>query len=128
MPNHFAEIDNGDSWQAHAGTQCIYVSALKVVDANGVVSAATLFAAASSKLAPPSQAERLSFEEPGLKAEAQITPTATGFDLKGFTCNDGCVATCLISFAEKTDRDWAIATWRSLRPSVSKAKPWWRLW
>ena len=61
------------------------------------------------KLSPSSGAELDSFEESGLNAGAQITRTPTGFDLKGFTCVDGCVATCVISFAEQTDRDWAIA-------------------
>ena len=128
VPRNFAEIDNGDSWQAHAGARCVYVSSMRVADANDAVPAATLFATASKKLAPPSEAERHSFEEPGLNAGAQIVPTDTGFDLKGFTCVDGCVATCVISCAEQTDRDWAVATWRSLRPSASKPKPWWRFW
>lgn len=128
VPKHFAEIDNGDSWQAHAGARCVYVSSMSVADANGPVPAAALFATASRKLAPPSEAERHSFEESGRHAGAQITQTATGFDLKGFTCVDGCVATCVISFAEQTDRDWAVATWRSLRFSASKPKPWWHLW
>ncbi len=128
VPRNFAEIDNGDSWQAHSGMRCVYVSSMRVADANGPVPAAVLFATASRKLAPPSEAERHSFEEPGLNAGAQITQTDTGFDLKGFTCVDGCVATCVISFAEETDRDWAVATWRSLRLSASKPKPWWRFW
>ena len=112
VPRNFAEIDNGDSWQAHEGTRCVYVSSMKVADANG----AALFASASKTLAPATEAELHSFEEPGLKAAAQITLTDTGFDLKGITCVDGCIATCVISFAEQTDREWAIATWRSLRP------------
>ena len=101
---------------------------MRVADANRAVPAAALFATASKKLAPPSEAERHSFEEPGLNAGAQIAQTDTGFDLKGFTCVDGCVATCVISFAEQTDRDWAVATWGSLRPSASKPKAWWRVW
>ena len=128
VPSNFAEIDNGDSWQAHSGGRCVYVSSIRVTDGNGPVPAAALFATASRKLAPPSEAERHSFEEPGLNAGAQITPTDTGFDLKGCTCVDGVVATCVISFVEQTDRDWAITTWKSLRFSVSKPKPWWRLW
>ena len=128
VPRHFAEIDNGDSWQAHAGTLCVYVSSMTVADANGAVPAATLFSTASRKLAPPSEAERHSFEEAGLKGGAQIIRTNTGFDLKGITCVDGCVATCVISYVEQADRDWAISTWKSLRPSAPKPKPWWRLW
>ena len=129
VPRNFTEIDNGDSWQAHEGVRCVYVSSMKVNDASGgAVPAAALFATASRQLAPPSQAERHSFEEAGLNAAAQIIQTDTGFDLKGFTCVDGCVATCVISFAEEADRDWAVATWKSLRLSESKPKPWWRLW
>ena len=123
VPRNFAEIDNGDSWQAHAGTRCVYVSSMSVAGVNGAVPAAALFATASRKLAPPSEAERHSFEESGRHAGAQIIQTATGFDLKGFTCVDGCIATCVISFVEQTDRDWAVATWRSLRFSASKPKP-----
>ena len=128
VPSNFAEIDNGDSWQAHEGARCVYVSSMRVADANGAVPAAALFATASINLVPLSEAEHHSFEEPGLNAGAQIAQTDTGFDLKGFTCVDGCMATCVISFAEQTDRDWAVATWRSLRPSASKPKPWWRVW
>src|ERR1051325_5837112 len=96
VPRNFAEIDNDDSWQAHSGMRCVYVSSMRVADANAPVPAAALFATASRKLAPPSEAERHSFEEPSLNAGAQITQTDTGFDLKGFTCVDGCVATCVI--------------------------------
>jgi hypothetical protein len=128
VPRNFTEIDNGDSWQAYAGVRCVYVSFIWVADTNGAVSATALFATASSKLAPASEADRHSFEEPGLNGGAQITQTDTGFELKGFTCVDGCVATCVISFAKQTDRDWAVATWRSLGLSASKPKPWWRLW
>ena len=128
VPKNFVEIDNGDSWQAHAGMRCVYVSSMTVTDANGTVPAAALFATVSKNLTPPSEAEPHSFAEPGLNAGAQIIQTDTGFDLKGFTCVDGCVATCVISFVEQTDRDWAVATWRSLRFSTSKPKPWWRLW
>jgi len=100
VPRNFAEIDNGDSWQAHAGMRCVYLSSMRVANANGVVPATALFATASRKLAPPSEADRHSFEEPGLNGGAQITQTDTGFELKGFTCVDGCVATCVISFAK----------------------------
>ena len=128
VPRNFAEIDNGDSWQAHSGGRCVYVSSIRVTDANGPVPAVALFATASRKLASPSEAERHSFEEPGLNAGAQITPTDTGFDLKGCTCVDGVVATCVISFVEQTDRDWAVTTWKSLRFCAPEPKPWWRLW
>ena len=128
VPRNFAEIDNGDSWQAHSGTRFVYVSSIRVTDANGPAPAAALFATASKKLAPASEAERHSFEEPGLNAGAQIMPTEAGFDLKGFTCVDGVVATCVISFVDQTDREWAVNTWRSLCFTASKPKPWWRLW
>lgn len=54
---------------------------------------------------------------------AQITQTATGFDLKGFTCLDGCVVTCGSASREQTDRDWTVATWRSLRFSGRSPSP-----
>ena len=63
MPKNFAEIDNGDSWQAHEGGRFVYVSSMKITDENGVVPAAALFASATGKLVPSSEAERHSFEE-----------------------------------------------------------------
>ncbi len=128
VPRSFTESDNGDSWQAHAGDRCVYVSSMTVANANGAVSAPALFSTASRKLAPPSEAERHAFEGPGLHAGAQITTTESGFDLKGITCIDGCVATCVISYARQGDRDWAVSTWKTLRPWAPKPKPWWRLW
>lgn len=125
VPTTFAEIDNGDSWQAHEAARCVYVSSLVVTGPMGAAPAAALFATASKRLAADADSD--SFEERGLYASAQISETASGFELKGFTCVDGHVATCVISFAAPTDRDWAIATWKSLRFEPTP-KPWWRFW
>jgi hypothetical protein len=130
VPATFDEVDNGDSWQAYADTRVVYVSSMRVENGEGPVPAAYLRATASGKLAPPTEVERHHFVEPGVEGEAQISGTDGRFELKGFTCVDGCVATCVISFEEAQHRDWALATWKSLQPraAVAKPSPWWRFW
>jgi hypothetical protein len=130
VPVDFAEIDNGDSWQAHADTRSVYVSSVKVAEAGSPVSSTALRATVARKLAPQSAAERHNLDESGVQGDAQILRTATGFELRGFACTDGVVATCVINFDHEDHREWAIGIWRSLRPvprSV-KANPWWRFW
>lgn len=125
VPRGFAEIDNVESWQAHEAARFVYVSSMAVTGPTGAAPAAALFATASKRLA--ADADRHSFDERGLYACAQISNTGSGFELKGLTCVDGHVATCVINFAAPTDRDWAIATWKSLRFEATR-KPWWRFW
>jgi hypothetical protein len=130
VPANFEELNNGDSWQAHADTRTVYVSSMKAASGGSPVPVAALRATVSRKLGPPSAGERHDFAEAGVEGEAQVTSTDAGFELKGFTCVDGCVATCLISFQQPDQRDWALATWRSLQPldAAVKTKPWWRFW
>lgn len=129
VPAHFAEVDNGDSWQCHADTRTIYVSSMKVANGSSPVPATALRDLAARKLGQPREVERLQFVGSGVEGDAQITTTGTGFELKGFACVDGGVATCVISFEQLTDRDWAVDTWQSLRPiSVAKPRAWWRIW
>ena len=130
VPATFEEVNNGDSWQAHADTRIVYVSSMNVTTGASRVSAASLRATVSRRLAPPSEVERHQFTESGVEGEAQISGIDGAFELKGFTCVDGCVATCVINFGQAQHRDWALATWRSLQPHAAGAtpRPWWRFW
>jgi hypothetical protein len=130
VPANFEEVNNDDSWQAHADTRFVYVSSIKVGGEDSPVPVASLRTTVSLKLAPSSEVERHQFAESGVEGEAQITSTKAGLELKGFTCVDGCVATCVISFEQSQHRDWALATWKSLRPLADAPRPnhWWRFW
>ena len=130
VPTDFVEVHNADSWQAHAGPRIVYVSSMKVANGENRAPAAALRVMAARKLAPPSEVERYPRDEVEVQGDAQITSSATGFELKGFACADGNVATCVINFDHDDDRDWAIATWRSLQPASlpAKPRPWWRFW
>jgi len=103
---------------------------MKVANGGSPVPATSLRATVERKLAPHSEAERHHFDGSSAVGDAQIICTATGFELKGFMCTDGCVATCAINFPHGEHREWAIATWKSLRPvpSAEKPKSWWRIW
>jgi len=129
VPANFAEIDNGDSWQGHADTRVVYVSSMKVANGSVPASAISLRATISRKLDPPSTVERHALESSDRLGDAQIARGDTGFQLKGFTCVDGCIATCIISFELPEHHDWTLATWRSLRPFTrQKTTAWWRFW
>ena len=125
VPADFECVDNGDSWQAYADTRTVFVSSAKVVNGASPAPAASLLAVAVRGLAPPSDVERLQFEESGVQGEAQITSSEDGFELKGFACVDGAIATCVIAFERVEHRQWAVDSWRSLRPLP---RPWWRFW
>jgi hypothetical protein len=122
-PTHFVEVDNGDSWQSHDDTRCVYVSSLKVSDGHSVVPAASLRATISKKLAPPTEVERYTFEDSGLVSEAQVSSYDDGgHELKGFSCVDSYLATCMLSFQRPEHRGWAKKTWQSLRHLSVTAK------
>jgi hypothetical protein len=116
VPSDFSAIDNGDSWQAHADTRVVYVSSMKVESAGSPVLATVLRATLARSLEPASEGERHQLEEPGVVGDAQIISTPEGFELKGFACTDGELATCVISFEQGDHREWAVSTWQSLRP------------
>src|SRR3954468_16383456 len=115
IPPDFSTIDNADSWQAHADTRVVYVSSIKVENGGSPVLATVLRAAVARSLEPASEGARHQLEESGVLGDAQISSTATGFELKGFACSDGELATCVISFEQGDHREWAVSTWQSLR-------------
>jgi hypothetical protein len=127
VPVSFVEIDNGDSWQAHADTRVVFVSSMKVVSAGTPVPASALRATAARRLGPDPEGGRYDLEGSDVQGDAQIVRKTEGLELKGFACADGIVATCVINFDRDDQREWAVATWRSLRPSSAK-RPWWRFW
>jgi hypothetical protein len=126
VPVQFREINNGDSWQSTADTRTVYVSSMKVGGGKVPPSASALCAASSKTLGQTPEADRLRFEQADVVGAAGIQNLDRGFALRGVMCVDGCVATCVINFENHNHRDWAIATWQSLR-AVEK-KPWWRFW
>lgn len=117
VPSDFTAIDNGDSWQAQDDTRVVYVSSMKVANGGSPVPATVLRASLARSLEPASADERYQLEEPGVAGDAQIISTADGFELKGFACTDGDLATCVISFEQGDHREWAVSTWQSLRPT-----------
>ena len=119
VPSDFTAIDNGDSWQAHADTRVLYVSSMKVQNGGAPIPATVLRATLARSLEPAAADERHQLEESGVVGDAQIIRTPQGFELKGFACTDGDLATCVISFEQDEHRDWAVSTWRSLRPASS---------
>jgi hypothetical protein len=127
VPCHFEETNNGDSWQAFADSRCVYVSSMKVGGGAKEATAAVLCASAAKRIGTSPPAARLRFAELDLIGEAELKNPEQGFELRGVMCVDGGVATCVISFSEQRDRDWAIGTWQSLRP-LEEEKPWWKFW
>jgi hypothetical protein len=119
VPLDFITIDNGDSWQAHADTRVVYVSSMTVETGGSAVLAPVLRATLARSLEPASEGERHELQESGVVGDAQIISTADGFELKGFACTDGDLATCVISFEQRDHREWAVSTWQSLRPASS---------
>lgn len=119
VPLDFSAIDNGDSWQAHADTRVVYVSSMKVANGGSPVPAAVLRTSLGRSLEPASAGELHQLEESGVVGDAQITRTPDGFELKGFACIDGELATCVISFEQGDHSEWAVSTWQSLRPAFS---------
>ena len=78
VPKDFSEIDNGNSWQAHSGSRVVYISSLEVSNLGAPTPAASLCATMSTKLAPPSEGQRVRFEADGRVGEVQIAVSAGG--------------------------------------------------
>ena len=118
VPTEFAMELDDDSWMAYEGDRCVYVASVAVRADGRDPLARSLYESASKKLAPATaEIERFSHDEAGLVGGAQIRRDGDRFELKGLMCADGSVATCAIWFVRAEHRDWALATWRSLRHS-----------
>jgi hypothetical protein len=112
VPRHFRVVDNGDSWQAHQGERIVYVSSLAVQDVGSPVTPDALCVTAARAFAEGG--ERHSHSAGSIRGVAEIRREADHWQLKGFMCADGTVATCVIDYASPQDREWALAVWRSL--------------
>ena len=110
----FETIDNGDSWQAYDGSRVVYVSSIAVLDANGKVTPADSLRATAIRSFGTSLGERHSYSQGSLRGEAEVKPESGHWQLKGFMCATGTVATCVVDFPDDRDREWAVSTWRSL--------------
>jgi hypothetical protein len=108
----FRQIDNGDSWQAYQGERVVYVSSIVVRDAGGSKTPAESLCATAARTLDP-ETDRFRHSGPNARGEAQIKREADHWQLKGFMCVAGILATCVIDYASG-DEEWAIATWRSL--------------
>ena len=56
----------------------------------------------------------IDFEKSELYGNAVIIKNGNGYQLKGFVCALGSIATCLIDFEIPEDAAWARDTWESL--------------
>ncbi len=115
VPPEFELIDNGDSWQAHSGNRVVYVSSIAVRDAGGEVTPADALRATATRTFGESGSERLSYSEGTLRGEAEVRRESGHWQLKGFMCARGTVATCVVDYGDPQDKAWAVATWQSLK-------------
>jgi hypothetical protein len=113
VPRSFRLIDNGDSWQAHEGERVVYVSSIAVEDAEGSPTAPEALCVTAAR-AFGEEGERHSHSAEEVRGVAEIRREADHWQLKGFMCAAGTVATCLIDYLDPRDNEWALAVWRSL--------------
>lgn len=115
VPAQFKELHNADSWQAHFGNRIVFASS-KLVSRSGVpVAAEEITAVSRQGLDSGADCELHELADGQRVGRARIRGTDTGFQLKGSVCVTGSIALCVIDFASDDERDWAIATWKSLR-------------
>lgn len=113
LPRSFRLIDNGDSWQAHEGELVVYVSSIAVQDAGGCPTAPESLCATATR-ALSEESERHSYSSEAARGVAEIRRQQEHWQLKGFMCAPGTLATCLIDYPNPQDTEWALSVWRSL--------------
>jgi hypothetical protein len=114
QPPEFQTIDNGDSWQTYSGGRVFYVSSLRVGDPGASRTPAAALRATAARTLPKQAARRLSHEHGAVCGDAEIRPEGKAWQLKGFMCADGVVATCVADYPSQDDEAWAVAMWESL--------------
>jgi hypothetical protein len=113
VPPNFRLINNGDSWQAYQGERVVYVRSIAVQDAEGSPTTPEALCVTAAR-AFGENCERHSHSAEAARGVAEIRREADHWQLKGFMCVAGTVATCLIDYAKPQDKEWALAVWRSL--------------
>jgi len=122
LPPGFETIDNGDSWQAHSGKRVIYVSSLRVGNPDSTRIPAAALRATAARTFPKEPTRRFSHEHGAVCGDAETRPEREAWQLKGFMCADGVVATCIADYPHADDEPWAVAMWESLdHPQVDEA-------
>ena len=114
LPPAFETIDNGDSWQAYSGERVIYVSSLLVSDPGAPPIPAAELRVTVARAFSEQATRRLSHEHGAVGGDAEIRAEGKAWQLKGFMCADGVVATCVADYANPQDEAWAVAMWESL--------------
>ena len=114
---HFKTKHNQDSWQAFDEDRFIYISATSVNDHNGLpVPAKALSQIAKNQLIN-SDSSIIEFEKSDLFGSAVIIKNEEGYQLNGFVCALGSIATCVIEYIIQEDEVWAKEVWESLSHS-----------
>jgi len=113
IPHGFRLIDNGDSWQAYEGERIVYVSSMAVQDAEGSPTASEALCVTAAR-ALGEGTERHSHSTNTVQGAAEVRREADHWQLNGFMCAPGTIATCLIDYPSPHDEDWALTVWRSL--------------
>jgi hypothetical protein len=114
LPPTFETIDNGDSWQAYSGQRVFYVSSLRVGQPGAPRTPAEVLRVTAARSLSGRAARRLSHEHRVVAGDAEIRAEGKAWQLKGFMCADGVVATCVADYANPDDEAWAVAMWESL--------------
>jgi hypothetical protein len=110
----FKTVLNGDGWQAYADGRVIYVGVLGVKDSSGRPPPAEELRTTAARKFAGAREPRLVHESAGVCGEAIVAEEGGAFQLKGFMCSAGTIATCIIDFQNESDKEWAIASWKSL--------------
>ena len=114
IPTHFEQIDNQDSWQAYAGSRVIYVSALTVRESDGMLTPIESLRTTAVRTLAGSSGLRLTHSVDSLHGEAEVNREGAAWQLKGYMCAVGTIATCVVDYPMEEDFAWAVTTWRSL--------------
>ncbi len=114
LPPEFETIGNGDSWQAHSGGRVFYVSSLRAGNRGASRTPAAALRATAVRTFPKQVARRLNHEHGTVCGDAEIRPENQAWQLKGFMCADGVVASCVADYRDPDDEAWAVSMWESL--------------
>lgn len=117
LPQHFSVLRAADSWQAHHDDRIAFVSSLAVTTTPGLPTTADALCATGARALSVPEEQRLHHTGIGHRGVAEVRRAAEGWQLKGFMCVDGSIATCVLDYREEQHAAWAEATWRSLQHS-----------
>ncbi len=115
LPSSFARIENADgSVQAADGARVIYLSALTIRprDSAPIPPASELH----RNMTKLTESGAYELGGPICWGHAQfVTKGTNDLELKATREADGTVLTCVISFRDRQDLDWALGVWKAIR-------------